>query len=232
MRDKRAERRRRRQKQAMQDAAAAAMAAAGYFERVELDELTAAARRAEHTAIAFNQKYSRMIERAGKCGQAAAERQKDARQAHNNHRLAIRRGADEGRAAAASAADAWKAASAAAQSEADAWKAASAAAWKIVAAITECIHISEVATKRTIEHADAAEGKDRRAAAVRIKATRDWEKQVKEWAKEYIERVNTIIAKTGQYGAASQAWAAGADGMAKAWAGDHGAGVGRHGPSG
>ena len=216
----------------MQDAAAAAMAAAGYFERVEVGELTAAARRAERTVIAFRQKHSRMIERAGKCGQAAAERQKDARQAHDNHRLAIRRGPDEGRAAAASAADAWKAASAAAQSEADAWKAASAAAWKIVAAITECIHISEVVTKRTIEHADAAEGKDRRAAAVRVKASQDWEKQVKEWAKAYIERVNTIIAKTNKYGAASQAWAAGADGMAKACAGEQGAGVGRHGPSG
>ena len=231
MQGKQAERRqerRRRRRQAIQDAAAAA----GYFERVEVGELTAAARRAERTVIAFRQKYSRMIERAGKCGQATVERQKDAQQAHDNHRLAIRRGPDEGRAAAASAADAWKAASAAAQSAADAWKAASAAAWKIVVAITECIHISEVVTKRTIQHADAAEGKDRRAAAVRIKASQDWEKRVKEWAKEYIERVNAIIAKTNKYGAASQAWAAGADGMAKACAGEQRAGVGRRGPSG
>ena len=230
MRGKRAERRqerRRRRRQAIQDAAAAA----GYFERVEVGELTAAARRAERTVIASRQKYSRMIERAGKCGQAMVERQKDAQQAHDNHRLAIRRGPDDGR-AAASAADAWKAASAAAQSEADAWKAASAAAWKIVVAITECIHISEVVTKRTIQHADSAEGKDRRAAAVRIKASQDWEKRVKEWAGEYIERVNAIIAKTNKYGAASQAWAAGADGMAKACAGEQRAGVGRRGPSG
>ena len=219
MRDKLTGWRQRRREQATLDA----IAKAGYFEQTELDDLDTAAQQAQLTAATSAQEYIQIIEQAERHSRTAAEYQRDAWQADNDYQVAARRGPDEEKAAAAVVAAAWNKAAEEAQTESDTWKAAARMAWKEAAAVTECIRISEVMTMRAIDHAGDVKGKERKAAAVRIKAAQDWEKQVNEWAKLPMERINLAIAETTRYGAKARAWAAGAYGMAKAWADKQGA---------
>lgn len=84
----------------------------------------------------------------------------------------------------------------------------------MVAAVTECIYISETSVKRATEHAADAKGDDRKAAAMRVRTAREWEKDVREWAKQQMKKTDAVVADTNRYAAAAGAWAVAAEGMA------------------
>ncbi len=80
-------------------------------------------------------------------------------------------------------------------------------------AATECIYTSETSVKRATEHAADAKGDDRKAAAMRIRTAREWEKDVREWAEQQMKKTDDVVEDTNRYAAAG-AWAVAAAGMA------------------